>query len=122
MGKILWGLALGAVLGVFDGLTAWFTPEVRNQMAEIVMGSTFKGILTGVMAGIYARKVNSVAKGCIVGLLVGMFWSWLVAYLQGKYYFEIMLPGSILGLVVGFATQRLGAAKTDTARAGAARA
>ncbi|HBY58515.1 MAG TPA: hypothetical protein DEH78_01755 [Solibacterales bacterium] len=111
MSKVLLGLALGAVLGVFDGLTSWFTPEVRDQLASIIMGSTFKGLLTGAMAGFYARKVNSVGKGCLFGLIVGAFWSWLVAYLQGKYYFEIMLPGSILGLVVGFATQRLGGAK-----------
>jgi hypothetical protein len=31
--------------------------------------------------------------------------------MQGKYYMEIMLPGSILGLIVGFATQRMGGSK-----------
>ncbi len=29
MNKIVFGLLLGAILGAFDGLTAWFTPEVR---------------------------------------------------------------------------------------------
>jgi hypothetical protein len=33
--------------------------------------------------------------------------SYGVAAMQGKYYVEIMLPGSILGAIVGFATQRL---------------
>jgi len=30
----------------------------------------------------------------------------LVAFAQHKYYFEIMLPGSIVGLIVGYATQK----------------
>src|SRR5215475_6152058 len=35
--------------------------------------------------------------------------SWLVALANpNHYYFEIMLPGSLLGAVVGFATQRFG--------------
>ncbi len=32
---------------------------------------------------------------------------------QGKHYYrQIMLPGSVLGLVVGYATQRFGRAPT----------
>ena len=46
----------------------------------------------------------------VFGLPVGMFLAFLVAAMphpSGKhYYFEIMLPGSILGAVVGFATQQ----------------
>ena len=106
MKKLIIGIVLGGVLGVFDGLTAWFTPEVRSQIAQIVIGSCFKGILTGLAAGIFARKVNSVPLGILVGLLVGMLLSFAVAQMQGKYYFAIMLPGSILGAIVGFATQR----------------
>jgi len=38
---------------------------------------------------------------------VGALLAFGVCQLQGgKYYFEIMLPGSILGLVVGLATQK----------------
>ena len=43
MSKAMLGLVAGAVLGVLDGLTAWFTPEVRDQMLSIVIGSTGKG-------------------------------------------------------------------------------
>jgi hypothetical protein len=113
MKKLMIGIVLGGVLGVFDGLTAWFTPEVRAEIAQIVIGSCFKGILTGLAAGIFARKVNSVPLGILVGLVVGMLLSFGVAQMQGKYYFAIMLPGSILGAIVGFATQR--APRTETA-------
>ena len=111
MSKVLWGLSLGAALGVLDGLTAWFTPEVRNELMGIVIGSTGKGIMTGVAAGLFARKVNSTAGGILVGLAVGALLSYGVAAIEGKYYLEIMLPGSILGLIVGFATQRLGGSR-----------
>ena len=37
---------------------------------------------------------------------VGLALAYWVAAMQGKYYFEIMLPGGILGLVVGIATQK----------------
>jgi putative effector of murein hydrolase LrgA (UPF0299 family) len=46
---------------------------------------------------------------------VGAFLAFLVAYMQGAYYFQIMLPGSILGLIVGFATQKYGAVSRVTA-------
>ena len=73
----------------------------------IVFGSCFKGILTGLAAGFFARRVHNLAFGILLGLIVGMALSYGVAAMQGKYYFEIMLPGSILGAIVGFATQRL---------------
>ena len=52
MSKLVWGLLLGGALGVLDGLTAWFTPAVRDQIMGIVVGSTFKGVLTG-LAGVW---------------------------------------------------------------------
>ena len=110
MNKPVYGLLLGGVLGIFDGLSAWFYPEVRNQIMGIVIGSTFKGLVTGICIGYFAKKVNSLGLGILFGLAVGMLLAFLVAAMPnpaGKhYYFEIMLPGSILGAVVGFATQR----------------
>jgi hypothetical protein len=107
MSKLVWGLLLGGGLGVLDGLTAWFTPDVRAQIMGIVVGSTFKGVLTGLAAGLFARKVRSTAGGLLVGLAAGALLSYAVAAMQDKYYLEIMLPGSVLGLIVGFATQRV---------------
>ncbi|MBI1788770.1 MAG: hypothetical protein HYR60_14625 [Acidobacteria bacterium] len=112
MNKPILGIGTGAVLGAFDGLTALFTPEAAPQIVGIVIGSTLKGAIAGVAAGVFARKVQSVPKGILFGLAVGLLLAYLVAAFpdpNGKhYYFEIMLPGSIVGALVGFATQRYG--------------
>src|SRR6202790_1951583 len=114
MNKILIGLLLGALLGRIYGGTAWFTPAVRAQIVGIVIGSTIKGLIAGVAAGIFARKVNSVPLGMLFGVAGGRLLAFLVAYMQHGYYLEIMLPGSIVGMIVGFATQRYGATPATT--------
>jgi hypothetical protein len=68
-----------------------------------------KGLIAGVLIGVFARKVNSLALGVAFGLGVGALLAFLVAYMQHGYYLEIMLPGAIVGLIVGYATQRYGA-------------
>jgi hypothetical protein len=112
MNKAWLGLILGGILGVFDGLTAWFYPEARPQIAGIIIGSTFKGLIAGVIIGAFARKVNSLPIGILFGLGVGLVLAFAVAAMPnpaGKhYYFEIMLPGGIVGMIVGYATQRFG--------------
>jgi hypothetical protein len=108
MNKTLVGLLLGAILGAVDGGTAWFTPAVRAGIIGIVIGSTVKGMIAGIAAGWFARKVESVAWGIAFGLLVGALLAYGVAAMQHGYYFEIMLPGSIVGAIVGWATQRYG--------------
>lgn len=109
MNKILVGVIVGAVLGVIDGATAWFTPEVRNQMLGIIIGSTGKGVIAGIAAGWYARRVQSVPKGILFGFIVGLVLAFAVAAMQSEHYWwQIMVPGSILGGVIGWATQRYG--------------
>jgi len=49
--KVVFGLILGGLLGIFDGLTSYFTPAVRAQLLGIVIGSTVKGIIAGVLIG-----------------------------------------------------------------------
>jgi MFS family permease len=116
MNKILLGILAGGILGIFDGLTAWFTPEARSQMAGIVVGSTIKGLIAGVLIGWFARKVNSLFWGIVFGTGVGMILAFLVAYMgQQGYYFEIVLPGSIVGLIVGYATQKYGSGPASKA-------
>ncbi|HKN61082.1 MAG TPA: hypothetical protein VJW93_07900 [Candidatus Acidoferrales bacterium] len=110
MNKIVYGLILGGILGIFDGLTAWFTPAVRPQLLMIVVGSTIKGIIAGVLIGFFAKKVNSLPLGILFGLAVGLALAFAVAAMpdpNGKhYYFPIMLPGGLVGLIVGYATQK----------------
>jgi hypothetical protein len=112
MNKPLLGLLLGGVLGALDGITALFYPEVAPQIVSIVIWSTAKGLVVGALVGWFANKVNSLAAGIGFGLLMGLLFAYLVAAMpdpSGKhYYWEIMLPGSIVGLIVGFATQRYG--------------
>jgi hypothetical protein len=101
-------MALGGFLGIFDGLTALISaPEVAPQIGSIVVGSTIKGLITGVLIGFFARKVNSLPLGIVFGLAVGAFLAFLVA-LGNHYYLEMMLPGATLGLIVGIATQKMG--------------
>jgi len=116
MKKIMIGLLLGTLLGAIDGGSAWFTPAVRAQMAGIIIGSSLKGLIAGVAAGIFARKVNSVPLGILFGLAVGFVLAFLVAYMQHGYYFEIILPGSIVGMIVGYATQKVGTPEPAPAR------
>jgi len=112
MPKIILGLIAGAILGLLDGLSAWFTPEVRDQMLSIVLGSTGKGLLTGLAAGWAARRWNSMAVAVLVGFAVGLALSYAVAAMGdasgNHYYLQIVLPGAVLGLIVGFASQRFG--------------
>ena len=113
MNKILLGLLLGTVLGAVDGATAWLTPEVRVEMATIIIGSTFKGLVGGIFIGWFARKVNSVPLGILFGLAIGALLATAIAIMPDAithkhYYFQIILPGSIVGMIVGFATQRFG--------------
>lgn len=112
MNKIVLGLVVGGILGIFDGLSAWFTPAVRAQLLGIVIGSTVKGLIAGILIGYFAKKVNSLPLGLLFGLGIGILLAYAVAAMPnpgGKhYYFEIMLPGGIVGMIVGYATQRFG--------------
>jgi len=104
--KPLFATLLGGVLGIFDGLTALFTPEVRSQIVGIVIGSTIKGLLTGVIIGFFATRVRSLVVGTIFGLAVGAFFAYLILLANPGHALNIMLPGSLVGVIVGYAAQR----------------
>src|ERR1022692_2257151 len=59
MNQIVAGLLLGLVLGAIDGATAWFYPEARSMMGSIMMGSSVKGMVVGLLCGWFARQVHS---------------------------------------------------------------
>jgi len=112
MNKITFGLLIGGLLGILDGVSALLYPETRPLILGIVIGSTVKGIIAGALIGYFARKVKSLPFGLIFGLLIGLFLAFLVAAMphpefNGRHpYVEIMVPGGIVGMIVGFATQR----------------
>ena len=113
MSKPVLGLVLGGVLGVFDGLSALISapndPAVKAGIVGIVIGSTVKGILTGVIIGWFAKKTQSLATAVAFGLVIGVALAALVSIMQKlsgqpAYYWQIMVPGGILGVIVGYAT------------------
>lgn len=114
MNKPVYGLLLGGILGAVDGLFARVSaPELASELLGIVVGSTFKGLIVGLLIGFFARKVTSIPWGLVFGGLVGLALAAPVAVLnsqhyQTNYYWHIMLPGAIVGLIVGYATQRYG--------------
>lgn len=107
MNKPLFGLLLGGVLGVFDGLTALISaPETRPEIVGIVIGSMIKGLIAGGLIGYFAKKVKSVPLGILFGLVVGALLAYLVILLGNPYFWELILPGSLVGVIVGYATQK----------------
>lgn len=123
MSKPVLGLIVGTILGAVDGLTSFFTPETRSMVGEIMFFSSLKGLLAGAIIGFFARKVISLPWGIVFGGAVGLLLAYLVAMnptAQGNYYyFEIMVPGTIVGLILGYATQKYGRG-ASTAESGAA--
>jgi hypothetical protein len=112
MNKIVVGLLFGLVLGAVDGATAWFYPETRSLIGGIMVGSSIKGMIVGVLAGWFAQRVNSMKWGIVVGSALGLLFAYIVAAMDaaaGKpHYLEIMFPGFVVGAIVGFLTQRMG--------------
>jgi len=118
MSKPVLGLILGAILGVFDGLTALLEPDIANSpevgaaMTAILLGSSLKGLLAGFITGFYARRAKSLTSCLIFGGAVALVLAFIVAAMpdpSGKHYWlQIMIPGTIVGLILGYATQKYG--------------
>jgi hypothetical protein len=113
MKKPLFGMLLGGVLGIPDGLSALVSagddPNVRAGIVGIVIGSTVKGLITGLLIGWLARRVHSLPLGILFGFAIGLLLAFGVSRLQvaagqPAYYWQIMTPGAILGIIVGYAT------------------
>lgn len=100
------GVMAGSVLGLIDGLSAWFYPEARVMMVPIIVGSTLKGLLTGLSAGLVAKWKQSLVIGVAAGALVGFILSSIVAVGQPANYWEIVMPGMLVGVISGIICQR----------------
>ena len=111
--KIVFAMLVGAILGAFDGMTAWFEPSVRDQLGTIVMLSSLKSVIAGLLIGVFAHLVDKRVAIAAFGLAVGLILAYLVAMSPDPktgehYYAQIMVPGAIVGLLVGYATARYG--------------
>jgi hypothetical protein len=115
MKKPIFGMLLGGVLGIPDGLSALVSagddPNIRAGIAGIVIGSTVKGLIAGLLIGWFAKKVDSLPLGVLFGMSVGLLLAFGVSMMQKAagqppYYWEIMLPGAIVGVIVGYATYK----------------
>ena len=112
MSKPLLGLVVGGILGAIDGLTALFYPDTAPLIVGIVIGSTVKGLIAGILIGWFAKKFPTIPGGLIFGFLVGLLLAFLVAMQPSEtgehYWLPIMIPGSIVGLILGYITQKYG--------------
>jgi hypothetical protein len=116
MKKPVFAMLLGGFLGIFDGLSALISaPQEAPNIVGIVIGSTFKGVIAGAIIGLVAQRTQSLGVLVTVGVAVGALLAYLIT-IGGPYLWEIVLPGSIVGLIVGFATAKYrGAARSSTA-------
>src|SRR5688572_4926148 len=115
MNKPLLGLTAGAGLGILDGLSALVSaPEVAPEIVMIVVGSCGKGLIAGLIIGFFARKVSNLAAGILFGIATSALVTLPIALAPNPannnepYFWEIIIPGMIVGLIVGFVTQRYG--------------
>ena len=103
------GLAVGGTLGLLDGLSGFLEPSLAAVMTSVVAFSLLKGLIAGVAIGFFSKRVHSMAYGLLAGLAIAAVLSLLVILRAGMALFwDIMLPGMLLGVIVGFATQRFG--------------
>jgi hypothetical protein len=107
--KPMLGLAIGGTLGLLDGLSGFLEPLLAPEMTSVITFSMLKGLVAGIAIGYLSQKVRSVAIGILAGIAIAAVLSLLVVLHAGMALFwDIMLPGMLLGAIVGFATQKWG--------------
>ena len=110
--KPVLGLAVGGVLGLLDGLSGFFEPSLAPVMGSVITFSLLKGLLAGIAIGYVSQRVHSMLLGILAGAGIAAVLSLLVILRAGMALFwDIMIPGMLLGLIVGFATQKFGRAR-----------
>jgi len=107
--KPMLGLAVGGTLGLLDGLSGFFEPALAPVMTSVITFSLLKGLLAGVATGFVSERVHSMTAGILAGIAIAAALSLLVILRAGMALFwDILLPGMLVGSIVGFATQRFG--------------
>jgi hypothetical protein len=99
LAKPMLGLAVGGVLGLLDGLSGFLEPSLAPVMGSVITFAT----------GYVSQRVHSMLLGILAGMGIAAVLSLLVILRAGMALFwDIMVPGMLLGAIVGFATQRFG--------------
>ncbi len=107
--KPMLGLAVGGTLGLLDGLSGFLEPSLAPVMTGVIISSLLKGLVAGVVIGYVSQELRSRALGLLAGAAIGAVLSLLVIVWAGMALFwDIMLPGMLLGVIVGFSTQKFG--------------
>jgi len=107
--KPMLGLAVGGTLGLLDGLSGFLEPSLAPVMSSVITFSLLKGLVSGAAIGYLSEKVHSIALGMLAGMAIAAVLSLLVILRAGmSLFWDIMLPGMLLGVVVGFTTQKFG--------------
>lgn len=107
MKRVPLGLIAGGGLGLLDGLSAFLIPEARGMMTEIIVWGTAKGLVTGLLVGVIAYRVEGVGKNVLAGGAVGAVLSLLAAISTGSYV-EIVPTGIVIGLLAGLIVSKWG--------------
>jgi hypothetical protein len=116
--KPMLGLAVGGVLGLLDGLSGFFEPSLAPLMGSVISFSLLKGLVAGMITGYVSQRVHSMLLGISAGTGIAALLSLLVILRAGMALFwDILLPGMLLGAIVGFATQRFGRVKESAVAA-----
>ena len=110
MKKIPLGLLSGTILGLLDGLSAIPNPDAQPMLTTIIVSATIKGLITGGIVGIAAQKIEGIAKNVLAGLGISTVLSILAAIPSGT-YLPILIPGAIIGLLLGFIVSKWGRQK-----------
>jgi hypothetical protein len=107
--KPMLGLAVGGTLGLLDGLSGFLEPSLAPMMSSVITFSLLKGLVAGIAIGYVSQRYHSMLVGILAGIAIAAALSLLVIMRAGMALFwDIMLPGMLLGVVVGFTTQKFG--------------
>jgi len=107
--KPMLGLAVGGTLGLLDGLSGFLEPALAPVMTSVITFSLLKGLVSGIAIGYVSQRFHSMLVGIVAGFGIAAALSLIVILHAGMALFwDIMLPGMLLGVVVGFTTQKFG--------------
>jgi hypothetical protein len=116
--KPMLGLAVGGTLGLLDGLSGFLEPSLAPLMTSVITFSLLKGLVSGVTIGYFSKRVHSMLLGILAGVVIAAVFSMVLILKAGlALFWDIMLPGMLLGIIVGFATQRFGKQTASTGTA-----